>query len=303
MIMDANKEKIPTIPAKNIVFKTESPDAWFGIDYNMNIYRGCSHGCIYCDSRSDCFKNVDFDTVKVKENALEIIRNDLRRKVKQGVVGTGAMSDPYNPREQELKLTRHSLELINAYHFGASLVTKSDLVARDVDVLQDIKSHSPTIVKFSITTADDEWCKKLEPNVATTSERLAAMRILSDHGIFCGVLIVPLLPFVNDSEDNIVKIVRMAKEAGAKFVYTYMGMTLRQGSREYYYEQLEDILPGTKEKYLKRFGIRYSHLSPNSKQLWNVFKAECERLNLLSDMMAINHYYKAGYGSKQLTLF
>jgi len=293
----------PTIPAKNIVFKTQSPDAWFGIDYNMNIYRGCPHGCIYCDSRSDCFQNPDFDTVKVKENALEIIRNDLRRKVKTGVIGTGAMSDPYNPLEKELKLTRNTLELINAFNFGVSLVTKSTLITRDADILQDIQGHSPTIVKFTITTADDILCKQLEPNTATSSQRFAAMSDLSAKGIYCGIFLLPILPFVNDTVENITQVLAQAKEAGAKFVYTYMGMTLRKGSREYYYNHLDKILPGTKEKYMKRFGTRHTCISPNSKKLWGIFTAECERLGLLYDMKAITHHYKANYENNQLTLF
>ena len=291
-----------TVPAKKIISRNQSPDEWFGLDYNMNIYRGCSHGCIYCDSRSDCFKNVDFDTVKVKENALAIVRDDLRRKVKTGIIGTGAMSDPYNPLEKELKLTRNSLELINAFGFGVAPITKSGLIARDADVLQDIKSHSPTMVRFSVTTADDELCKKLEPHVSVTSERFEAMRILSAQKIFCGVLIVPLLPFVNDTEDNIVKILHMAKEAGARYVYTYMGMTLRRGSREYYYKQLDAILPGVSEKYMKRFGTRYSCVSTNYKKLWAVFTAKCEQLGLLYDMKAIINQYKAGYDNRQLMI-
>jgi len=292
----------PTIPAKNIVFKNKSPDQWFGLDYNINIYRGCSHGCIYCDSRSDCFKNANFDTIKVKENALQIIRDDLRRKVKTGVIGTGAMSDPYNPLERELKLTRNSLELMNAYGFGVSLVTKSDMVTRDVDVLQDIARFSPTIVKFSISTACDDLCRKLEPNVCPTSARFAAMHTLSKQGVFCGVFMIPLLPFVNDTEENIVQIVRMAKDAGAQFVYTYMGMTLRTGSREYYLQRLNEILPGMHEKYMKRFGTRYNCISPQSKKLWTVFTTECERLGLLYDMRAITARYKMGYGNRQMTL-
>ncbi|MCL1994824.1 MAG: radical SAM protein [Defluviitaleaceae bacterium] len=294
---------IETIPAKNIIFKNKSPDQWFGLDYNMNIYRGCSHGCIYCDSRSDCYKVTDFDTVKVKKNALEIIRNDLRRKVKTGVVGSGAMSDPYNPLEKELKLTRNSLELINAFSFGIGLTTKSDLIARDADILQDIKSHSPVIALFSISTADDELCKKLEPNVSPASKRFEAMNALAEQGIFCGVLIVPLLPYVSDTEDNIVQICRMAKEAGAKFVYTYMGMTLRSGNREYYYEHIDNIMPGTTKKYNKRFGLSYICTSYNAKGLFKVFTTECERLGLLYNMKAIIYHYKAGYGSTQLTLF
>ena len=298
-----NPENIPTVPAKNIVFKNAAPDQWFGLDYNMNIYRGCSHGCIYCDSRSDCFKNTDFDTVKVKENALQIIRDDLRRKVKTGVIGSGAMSDPYNPREKELKLTRHSLELMNAFGFGASLTTKSPLITRDVDVLQDIKAFSPVIAKLSISTADDDLCRLLEPGVCPTSRRFEAIRSLADGGIYCGVLMVPLLPFVNDTEENVIQIVRMAKDAGAKFVYTYMGMTLRTGSREYYLDHLDKIIPGAREQYLKRFGTRYSCPSPRAKKLWGVFAAECERLGLLYDMRAITAGYKAGYGDRQMTLF
>ena len=296
------KSYIPMIPAKNIIFRTKSPDMWFGINYNMNIYRGCSHGCIYCDSRSSCFKNSDFDTVKVKENALRIIRDDLMRKAITGVVGTGAMSDPYNPLEEELKLTRNSLELINAFKFGVSLTTKSDMIARDIDILTDIKSHSPTIVKFSITTTADELCRKLEPRASITLKRFEAMHVLTDAGIFCGVLIMPLLPFVNDTEENILEILHRAKEAGAKFVYTYMGMTLRAGSREYYFEHLDKIKPGLIEKYQKRYGTRYSCLSPRSKKLWNVYKSECERLGLLYDMRSIIRHYKTGYAKPQLKL-
>ena len=298
--MDMNS--YPTIPTKNIVIRNQSPDHWFGTDYNMNIYRGCPHGCIYCDSRSHCFKNPDFDTVKVKENALEVIRNDLRRKVKTGVIGTGAMSDPYNPLEKELKLTRNALELINAFNFGVGLATKSALVTRDADILRDIQTHSPVIVKFSISTADDELCKKLEPNAAAASERFEAMRQLSAQGIFCGVLLVPLLPFVNDKEDNIIKILTLAHDSGAKFVYTYMGMTLRTGSREYYYAHLDKIMPGVKEKYMRRFGPRYTCISPNSKKLWLSFTEKCEMLGLLYDMKAITYHYKAGHDSSQLTL-
>jgi len=298
-----NYDNIPTIPAKSIVYKNSSPSAWFGLDYNMNIYRGCSHGCIYCDSRSACFQNPEFNTVKVKENALQIVRDDLRRKAKTGVVATGAMSDPYNPLEKHLKFTRNSLELINAFGFGASLVSKSALITRDVDILKDIQTHSPVIVKLSITTADDGLSKLLEPNTSAASERFNALRALADSGIFCGVFIIPMLPFITDSTENLTKLLRMAKEAGANFVYTYMGMTLRPGSREYFYEHIDTILPGIKEKYMKRFGLRKNFNSPNSKKLWSVLESECAKLGLLYDMKAITHRYKAGYGDRQLDLF
>jgi len=294
---------IQTIPAKNIVYKNKSPDSWFGLDYNMNIYRGCSHSCIYCDSRSDCYRNTDFDTVKVKEDALRIIRDDLRRKVSSGVVASGAMSDPYNPLEQELKLTRNSLELINAYNFGASICTKSALIVRDADILKDISRHSPVIVNISITTADDELCRKIEPNVAVSSERFEAIQKLSDSGIFCGVMLVPVLPFISDTDENILNIIRMAKDAGARHVYSYMGMTLRKGNREYYYKSLEKHFPNVKEKYEKRYGSRYNIPSPRIKKLWQIYEEECEKLGLLCNMISIIRSYKTGYKREQLSLF
>ena len=294
---------IPTIKAKSIVNRVKKPAAWFGAEYNMNIYRGCAHGCIYCDSRSDCYHNTDFDTIKIKENALLIIRDDLRRKVKPGVVATGAMSDPYNPLERELKLTRNALELINAYDFGVAIDTKSALVTRDIDVLRDVKAHSPTIVKITITTADDNLCGKIEPRVSSASERFEAISKLAENGIFCGVLMMPILPFINDTDENITQILRMAKESGARFVYPAMGLTLRQGNREFFYEQLDKIYPQMKEKYIKRYGSRYYNPSPKAKKLWEIFIAECERLGLLYDMRAITSQYRAGYAEQQLTLF
>ncbi|MCL2565579.1 MAG: radical SAM protein [Defluviitaleaceae bacterium] len=294
---------MPIVPAKTIIQNVKGGYDWFGLDYNMNIYRGCSHGCIYCDSRSDCYRNIDFDTVKVKENALQIIRGDLRRKVKTGVIGTGAMSDPYNPLEEKLRLTLNALELINAFRFGVAISTKSDMVVRDLDVLGDIKTHSPVIVNLTITTADDELCKIIEPNVSLSSERFEAIRKLADKGIFCGVLIMPILPFINDTEENIAGILRRAKDAGAKFAYGYMGMTLRQGNREYYYDCLDKHFPGIKEKYIKKYDLRYNCSSPNGKKLRGIFANECEKLGLLYDMRAIISRYKAGYGDSQLKLF
>ena len=296
-------EIYPTIPAKTIVTKAKNPSAWFGAEYNMNIYRGCSHGCIYCDSQSDCYRNTDFDTVKAKENALQIIRDELRRKVMTGVIATGAMSDPYNPLERKSKLTRHALELINAFGFGVAIDTKSALVTRDVDILRDIKTHSPAIVKITITTADDELCKKIEPHVSSTTERFEALSVLAGSGIFCGVLMMPILPFVNDTEENIVGILHRAKKAGARFVYPALGMTLRQGNREYYYEQLDKLFPQIKEKYIREYDCRYQCTSPKAKKLWGVLVAECDRLGLLYDMRAIIRQYKAGYDKQQISLF
>lgn len=292
-----------TVPAKHLIYKNQKPAYWFGCDYNMNIYRGCNYGCIYCDSRSDCYQNPDFDRVKVKEDALRIIRDDLKSKSFKGVVGTGAMSDPYNPYEKGLKLTRNALELINAYGFGVGIDTKSPLATRDIDVLGDIKKHSPVIIKVTITTFDDALCKKVEPGVAVSSARFEALKQLADAGIFCGVLMMPLLPFINDTKENIEGILVNAKKAGAKFVYPAIGMTLRQGNREYYYKKLDTLFPGQglTEKYMKTYGSRYEVTSPKVKSLWPFFVDTCQKLGLMHDMKIIISAYKIGYGHSQLS--
>ena len=292
-----------TIPAKTIVARVKKPSDWFGAQYNMNIYRGCTHGCIYCDSRSECYGDKNFDTVKVKENALEIIRDELRRKVKTGVIATGAMSDPYNPLEHTLKLTRRALELVNAYEFGVAIATKSALVARDADILQDIGEHSPVLVKMTITTADEDLCKKLEPHVSGTAERFEAMRTLTERGVYCGVLMMPILPFINDTEENITEILARAKEAGARFCYPAFGMTLRRGNREYYYDQLDELLPGMAARYAARYGEDYGCPSPRARKLWGVFKERCQQLGLLYNMRDIVSQYMDGYEREQLRLF
>ena len=291
------------IPAKHIIYKSKNPSFWFGADYNMNIYRGCPHGCIYCDSRSECYQNPDFDTVKVKEDALIKIRDDLRRKVKSGIVSTGAMSDPYNPFEEKMKLTRNSLELLNAYGFGVAIDTKSPLVTRDIDILRDIKRHSPVIVKMTITTADPELCRKLEPHVPDSNRRFDALKMLSDAGIYCGVLMMPILPFINDSEKNIIEILEKSKQSGARFVYPAMSMTLRDGNREYYYQKLDRLFPGVKEKYIATFANQYVCNSKNAKNLWKTFETNCAKLDLIYDMKAIIKSYKSGYGDSQLSFF
>jgi len=289
------------VPAKTIVTRTKRPADWFGVDYTMNIYRGCSHGCIYCDSRSDCYREVNFDTVKVKADALRIIRDDLRRKVKRGVIGTGAMSDPYNHLEEKLRLTRNALELIHAYEFGVAIITKSALVTRDADVLADIKTHSPVLVKLTITTADDQLARKIEPGAASASERFCVLERLSKAGVFCGVLAMPLLPFLCDTEENIESLVRRAKNAGAEFIYPAFGMTLRAGNREYYYEELDRLFPGMRAQYERRYGERYYCPSPKAKKLWSLFVRACEEYELLYDMRDITRRYRRGYDSPQLS--
>jgi DNA repair photolyase len=279
------------IPAKTIVTKNKNPDSWFGHDYNMNIYKGCSHGCIYCDSRSECYRVDDFDRVRAKQDALSIINRELNAK-KSGVVGTGAMSDPYNPYEEELKLTRSALELISNYGFGVSIATKSDLITRDIDILKEIGKHSPVCIKLTITTFDNDLCSRIEPNVARSSARFEALRHLAGNGLFCGVLIMPVLPFINDDEDNMKNIIKTASEVGARFVYPWFGVTLRLNQREYFYEQLDKHFPDMKSKYVKAYGNRYECSSQSSKQHYRLVAELCNKYGLLYQMPQIIKAYK-----------
>lgn len=296
--------EVEKISAKQIVIPTKSSQ-WFGTDYNMNIYRGCCHGCIYCDSRSDCYHIEAFDRVRVKADALRIIRDDLRRKVRSGVVGTGAMSDPYNPLEESLCLTRHSLELLDAFQFGVAIATKSDLILRDADILQEIAAHSPVLCKLTVTTASDSLSQKLEPGAPPSSRRLAAVASLAEKGIFAGILLMPVLPFLEDSAENVLEIVRLAGECGARFIYPAFGMTMRAGQREWYLAKLEALFPGQglAKRYLDRYGNRYQCTSPQAAKLWKLFTQACDRLGILYRMQEIIRAYRAGYLPQQLTLF
>jgi len=291
------------IPAKTIISGYSANNSWFGHNYNMNIYKGCCHGCIYCDSRSECYRVENFDEVRAKDNALAIIERELKSKRKKGVIGTGAMSDPYNPLEKDYKLTRGALELINRYRFGLSIATKSDLVSRDIDILKAISLHSPVLIKITITTSDDLLCRKLEPNVSVSSDRFATIRKLSEKGVFAGILLMPVLPFLEDTEENILSIIKLAHENGARFIYPAFGVTLRQNQREWFFNKLDELFPSIKEKYITQFGNSYECRSPKAKELWGIFKKECNRLGILYKMEDIIKAYKKGYGETQLSIF
>lgn len=292
-----------TVFAKTIITKNKYPQYWFGNDYNMNLYRGCHHGCIYCDSRSECYHNDDFDTVKVKERVLDILQKELSSKRFKGVVGIGAMSDTYNSFEKNLEITRGALKLIKNNRFGVSLETKSDLVVRDIDLFQEINQYNDVIIKLTITTADDELSRKIEPHVCVSSQRFKAMKKLSDAGIFTGVLLHPVLPFITDSEDNIIQIVRLAYENGAKFIHAYFGVTLRDRQREYFYNHLDQLFPGMKDKYKKYYGQNYQCFSKNKSHLEYVFQRECQKYGILYKMEDIIQAYKKTHKKvKQLSL-
>lgn len=291
------------IPAKTLISNYMKDNMWFGTNYNMNIYKGCSHGCIYCDSRSECYGVDNFDQVRAKENALALIERDLKSKRRKGVVGTGAMSDPYNPMERKHELTRGALRLVNQYGFGIAIATKSDLIIRDIDLLKDIAKHSPVLVKITITTADDTQCKKIEPNVCNASHRFHAIRQLSNAGIYVGILLMPVLPFIEDNENNVTQIIEGAHKSGAKFIYPAFGVTLRQNQRDWYYDKLDKLYPSVKEQYITRYGNSYQCSSPNAKELWKIFRTQCDKSHILYRMDDIIHGYKDPYEWEQISMF
>lgn len=293
-----------TVRVKTILQKNKSTE-WFGTEYNMNLYRGCNHGCIYCDSRSDCYHVDNFEQVRAKEDCLRILRDELRRKIRSGIIGTGAMSDPYNQYEKDEQLTRHALELIDAYEFGVMSLTKSALIERDTDIYCSIAEHSPVLCQMTVTTADDKLSERLEPNVSKSSERFEALAKMSERGVFTGIVMTPILPFIEDNEDNIVKILRTAKECGVRSVYAMFGLTIRAGQREYFYKKLDEIFPENKlsQRYEKTYDNRYMCSSPIADKLWKIYTDECERLGLIYNMREIIAAYKLGYGDRQLSFF
>ena len=258
----------------------------------MNLYRGCQHGCIYCDSRSLCYQfRHDFEDIAVKQNGLSLLEDALRRKKKPCMIGTGSMSDPYMPLEGQLGYTRKMLELICKYGFGATVLTKSDLVLRDLDLLREINSRTKCVVQMTLTTADEELCRKLEPGVCTTKHRVEALKSLSREGIPTVVWLCPILPFLNDTRDNIQRILEYCRDAGVKGIICFgMGLTLREGSREFFYQNLDHLFPGLKEEYIRIYGSAYELNSPNNGQLMKLFHDTCEKAGILHHNNEIIHY-------------
>ena len=287
------------IEVKTILSKQkEGPDPYFGIMYNMNLYRGCQHQCIYCDSRSKVYGIEDFAKIQIKANALHLLEKALKRRSKtKGTIGTGAMNDPYMPIEKEKQLTRGALELIAKYRYPIHVMTKSDLVIRDSDLLRQI-SDVYAVVSFTVTTASDMLSRIIEPGASVSSKRLKALSNLAKKGMYCGVVLTPVLPYITDTKKNIVNIVHMAKDAGASYILGWMSMTQREGQREYYYNKLDKHFPGLSEKYIQRFANAYSCQPKNAENLHQVFKEATTKLNLPAHMK----FYK-GSNPKQLNLF
>lgn len=277
-------------------------DQWFGIDYIMNLYKGCNHGCIYCDSRSEKYYIDNFDKVRLKRNTENILHYELKKR-KRGVINLGAMSDSYNPLETKHMATRTALRKIDEFGYGVSVETKSSLATRDIDLFRGISQKHSALVKFSITAADDRLSKLIEPNVCPASERFKAVELLRNNDLTAGVLIAPVLPFITDAEENISKLIELAYQHGASFVYAAPSVTMRDRQREHFYRCLDKSFPGLKSKYITIYEHRYVCEPPNIRKLEELVSAECSRYGLPYKMNDIIKLYKQPERNTQLELF
>lgn len=272
----------------------------------MNLYRGCTHGCIYCDSRSVCYGFTHaFEDIEVKQNAPELLERALKGKRRKCMIGTGAMCDPYMHCEEQLRLTRRCLEIIDRYEFGVAVQTKSNRVLRDLDLLKRINTHSKAVVQMTLTTYDEKLCRILEPNVSTTRERFEALQVFMEEGIPTVVWLSPILPFINDTRENIEGILDYCVRAKVKGIICFgMGVTLREGDREYFYQALDRHFPGLKKKYIAQYGNAYEVPSMHSAELMAIFQNTCRREGIMykaDEVFSYLHRYESGY--EQMTLF
>ncbi len=272
----------------------------------MNLYRGCQHGCIYCDARSLCYQmNHPFEDIEVKENALPLLEQALKAKRKKCMIGTGAMCDPYIPLEEKLRLTRGALELIYRYGFGVAVQTKSARILRDLDLLKAINDQGKAVVQMTLTTFDEKLCRIVEPAVSSTQQRAEALVKFREAGVPTVVWLSPLLPWLNDTPENILGILEYCREAGVKGIINFgMGLTLRDGDREYYYAALDRHFPGLKQRYIQTYGNAYELPSPRSRELWQLFHETCEAYGIWHDNDRIFDYMMTfEEKSQQLSLF
>ncbi len=270
------------IQAKSLVSRFKN-DPYFGLKYNINLYRGCQHGCIYCDSRSECYRLGDLSRIRIKENALDLLAGELSKIREKGTIGTGSMNDPYMSVEKQTRLTSGALDIIGHYRFPVHVITKSDLVVRDIEKLRSIgKVYSA--VSVTVTAADDSLASVLEPNAPPPSRRFDAVKKLSESGIYTGIVLTPVLPFITDSAENIEKILLYASESGASYVLFYPSVTLRDVQREYYLNRLDTSFPGLREKYERYFGNNYNCMAPDHRSLSSFFYSTAGKLGLDTEM-------------------
>lgn len=268
----------------------------------MNLYRGCSHGCIYCDSRSSVYNmNHDFEDIEVKENALELLNRTLKNKRQKVMIGTGSMSDPYMPIEKRLEYTRSALKLIYKHGHGFTCITKSDLILRDLDLLKKINDKTKAVIQMTLTTSDEDLCRILEPNVCTTKRRVDTLKTLNDNDIPTIVWLCPILPFINDTKDNINQIIDYCIDSNVKGILCFeMGMTLRQGNREYFYNKLDEHFPEIKNKYITHFKNNYHVPSPYNIKLMEIFKKRTKKAGIMNNANEIFNYLNE-FPSKNVT--
>jgi DNA repair photolyase len=272
----------------------------------MNLYRGCSHGCIYCDSRSVCYQiNHDFEEIEVKRNAAEILEKQLLRRRKPCMISTGAMSDSYIPPESELKVTRKCIEIIEKHGFGLTIQTKSNRILRDLDLFKKINRNSKCVVQMTLTTYDEDLCRIIEPNVSTTLERFKVLEIMRNEGIPTVVWLDPILPFINDNQENLLGILDYCIKAKVTGIICFaIGMTLREGNREYFYKKLDEFFPGIKKRYIETFGLSYECHSPENTQLMKIFREICQKHNILYEINDVfNYLHTFKTSNEQLSLF
>ncbi len=274
----------------------------------MNLYRGCTHGCIYCDSRSLCYgMDHPFEDVEVKRNAPQLLEAALRRKRERCMISTGSMCDPYLPIEETERLTRRCLELIDRYGFGFTVITKSDRVLRDLDLLMSVNEKAKCVVQMTLTTYGEDLCRLLEPNVCSTRRRFEVLKVLRENGIPTVVWLCPILPFINDTEENLRGILEYCFMAGVRGILCFgMGVTLREGDREYFYRKLDEHFTGVKEKYMSAFGTRYECRSPNHPALMKIFREECRSRGVLcgtDEVFAYLNQFEDKQAGKQMSLF
>ncbi|MHB1483062.1 MAG: SPL family radical SAM protein [Saccharofermentanales bacterium] len=274
----------------------------------MNIYRGCSHGCIYCDSRSKCYQmDHDFEDIEVKTNAPEMLEEELKSKRKKCMIGTGAMTDSYMPLEKKMLYTRRCLELVDEFGFGIAIQTKSDLILRDLDLLKSINEKAKCIVQITLTTFDENLCRILEPNVSTTKERFEVLKIMRDNGIPTIVWLCPFLPFINDTEVNLRGLLGYCVEAKVFGILNFgIGVTLREGDREYFYQKLDEHFPGMKERYHEKYGYAYDIKSDQNEPLMRIFQDECDKAGIVTGNDRIFEYmrtFEERQDDRQLSLF
>lgn len=258
----------------------------------MNQYRGCTHGCIYCDSRSRCYQFTHaFEDIEVKQNAPELLEKALRSKRHKCMIGTGAMSDPYMHCETEVRLTRRCLEVLQRYGFGVAVQTKSDRILEDIDLLDHINQTARCVVQMTLTTYDDDLCAIIEPNVCNTRRRIEVLEELQKRKIPTVVWLTPILPFINDTEENIRAILEECARVGVRGVMCFdMGLTLREGNREYFYAALDRYFSGLKQDYIRTYGNAYEIPSPHAGTLMRLFHEICKRYGMLHETDAVFRY-------------